>query len=784
MMTKMKYIARTLLFLLLLIFTSCVSDLLPEKYENTDRDAVRISFVCEDVQHFQVGTRSAVDKTSEETKINKLCIFFFKEDGNFVGLTDAGIASNVFNNGKAYIEGNQTLITLMSEYFADGADKVNIYVVANLDNTFDPSTITKLADLLNYNYAPQSENNRAIYNLPSDGMPMFGYTEQPVDLTQNDQELTVKIKALMAKVEFSIGINSENTDASKTYPRMFIQKWTFGNKSNGVVLGGTETTIFGTGITKTNLEVQKTVEIQQSGSRHTETFYMFENKQTAKTLSGDLSFADEANFSGRERYKPLRANEHAAYIKVEGIFHDASRAQSAAELTFYLGANNYNDFNVKRNCHYNNIVTITGLMSNSKEHEVTHVLYDSRVNVTGTEATPYFLSVLREHDQDAHYGVTPIDFYFYDYEDIIDQQLVVEVVNPTTTNWIRMEKVEAAHMENGTLPSDWMNTHIDAGDNSWQAGHGKRKYFLTNLVTSVLANSSSCTVTGHRDRVYLYIDENLSTKNRTGIVKVTYQIKRTESSAWEVSGDVREIEINQRGLLPVTIERDGKTQTIYIEQIEEYLDNYDPYDMYNSAQIYPGLPWGAYGVSIDPDFSRWNDEYYSDWPNVYLNGLAATIAIVNNSSVNGLIRDLNGVPGTAAEYCYNKNKRDSNGSVPQSIIGTVGDPNGGWFLPGISQQEAIMTQHQNLFSSFRTEFYWSAAPGKRRGLFSAREDSNTARATRYNATTGTYVESGSYDDENAYDPSLGNQSLGGKALRTQPFRIRAAYFPPEGTTIQ
>lgn len=773
MMTKMKYIARTFLFLLLLIFTSCVSDLLPEKYENTDRDAVRISFVCEDVQHFQVGTRSAVDKTSEETKINKLCIFFFKEDGNFVGLTDAGIASNVFNNGKAYIEGNQTLITLMSEYFADGADKVNIYVVANLDNTFDPSTITKLADLLNYNYAPQSENNRAIYNLPSDGMPMFGYTEQPVDLTQNDQELTVKIKALMAKVEFSIGINSESTDASKTYPRMFIQKWTFGNKSNGVVLGGTETTIFGTGITKTNLEVQKTVEIQQSGSSHTETFYMFENKQAANTLSGDLSFADEANFSGRERYKPLRANEHAAYIKVEGIFHDASRAQSAAELTFYLGANNYNDFNVKRNCHYNNIVTITGLMSNSKEHEVTHVLYDSRVNVTGTEATPYFLSVLREHDQDAHYGVTPIDFYFYDYEDIIDQQLVVEVVNPTTTNWIRMEKVEATHMENGTLPSDWNTTsHIDAGNGPWQAGHGKRKYFLTNLVTSVLANSSSCTVTGHRDRVYLYIDENLSTKNRTGIVKVTYQIKRTESSAWEVSGEVREIEINQRGLLPVTVERDGNTQTIYIEQIEEYLDNYDPYDMYNTAQVYPGLPWGAYGHTFSTIFT--GRDY---WANVYTNGLEATLNIIEQ--VEAEVLDLNGVPGTAAEYCYNKNKRNSSGGVPSNIS------QGGWFLPGITQLESLMTQHQNLFPSFRTDFYWSSAAGKYRyNIFSIREESTTARATRYDyldeVEGQNYIQSSENDDYLYTGPT----GTGGRADRNTILRIRAAYIPPTGTTIQ
>ena len=557
----MKYFAHIVLVLFAFMFSSCISDLHLETPEVSDNQSVRISFVCEDAQHFQIGTRSAVDKTSDETRINTLCVFFFKTDGTYVGLSDAGKASNVFSNGKPYIVGEQTLVTLMSEYFSDGAEEVNIYVVANMDNTFDPSSINNLSDLLTYNYNPQSENTRQINVLPKEGMPMFGYTDNPVDLSANDQELTVKLKALMAKVEFSIGVNSDNTDASRTYPRMFIQKWTIGNKANGVVLGGTESTTFSTGITKANLEIQKAVEIQQSGRSHTETFYMFENKQAAKVLSGNLSFADEDGFSGKERYKPHRANEDAAYIKVEGIYHDASRAQYAAGLTFYLGANNYNDFNVRRNCHYSNIVTITGLMSSSDpdRHDVTQVLYDSRVEVSGTEATPYFLSVLREHDQDAHYGVTPIDFYFYDNEGIYAQRLIIS----TSIPWIRMEKVEAVHMQNGTLPSGWSNTHINAGG-PWHAGHGKRKYFLTNLVTNVLANSSTCTVTGHRDRVYLYIEENLSTQNRSGVVTVTYEIKEYETSDWKQSGELRQIEINQRGLLPVTVERDGETQKIHI----------------------------------------------------------------------------------------------------------------------------------------------------------------------------------------------------------------------------
>ena len=772
----MRYLKYTILLLLSVTCISCLSDILLVEPSLSNEDNIRLSFVCEDIQKYQVGTRSAVDKNSDETHIRSLVIFFFDNNGEFLTLSDVGKNSNVFAIDGTYIEETQTLVTLTHEYFSTGAANAKIYVVANFDSTFVPSEIKSEDDLLGYTYMPQSEATRKINEIPAYGMPMFGYLEN-VNLSSDDLDLTVRLKALMAKVEFSIGINSANTDASNTYPRMFIQKWTIGNKANGVKLGMNdgEITKFNGTLTKSDYSIQKTVEIQQSGSRHNEVFYLFENRQVAaKTLEEALGFTDE-KLTAIERFKVLRADDDATYLQFEGIYHDASRGQSAAELVFYLGSNNYDNFTVKRNSHYNNIITITGLMSDKDKHPKDHVLYDSRVSVSGTEATPYFLSVLREHDQDAHFGVTPIDFYFYRYQDIAAQRLIVEVVNPTTTKWIRMEKVDGTNMEEGTLPSVWTTTHINAGG-PWHAGHGKRKYFTTNLVTSTLAQSYQCEITGHRDRVYLYIDENLSTKSRTGSLRITYQIKRTESSAWENSGEIRTIDINQRGLLPVTVTRDGVTQTFYIEQIEEYLDNYDPYDMYNSDQIYPGLPWGASGTRIGANISN--------WPNVYLTGLQATIAIVSHRQVNGTIRDLNGVPGTAAEYCYNKNKRDANGNVVG--IGSVTSPGGGWFLPGITQQEGAMTTYFNLFSSFQTEFYWSSAPAKESYfVVSSRENADRARATRYEPTASNrYVESGSLDNDDNYVPSEGNKSMGGRALRTQPFRIRAAYIPPAGKTIE
>lgn len=784
----MKYIYHILLLAISLTCASCVSELLTTEPGTSDTDGVKFSFICEDNQNFKVGTRAVVDKTSAETEINKLCIFFFNSSGNPLPLTDAGIASNIFGKGTnystTYIEGNQTVITLMSSYFGSGRGTADIYVVANFDDTFDPTQIKTRNDIIGYRYCPTSERNRNITKLPDGGMPMYGY--KTVDLS-NDQvaDPEVRLKALMAKIELSININSDNHDASNTYPRYYITEWTVGNKANGVLLGnndnidaeaeGGEATSFVSGITKDDYKYSKTVTIQQAGNSYNEVFYIFENKQVAEELSADLGFVESLENTGKERYKVLRANEDASYVKMVGTFHDASGGQSKATLTFYLGGNNYDDFNVKRNSHYNNYITITGLMSNSNlQEDMTHVYYDSRVYVEGTESTPYFLSVLREHDVDAHFGITPVDFYFYDK--VYDEKLQIEIVasnNTGNTRWIALEKVEAQYMQNGTLPTAWTNSHINAG--KLTAGHGKRKYFLTDMLTNTThLPNTSCEIENTQDRIYIYVDENLSTKGRSATLKITYLIKENANSDWKQSGDIREIAINQRGLLPVTVTKDNESHTLYIEQIEEYLDNYDPYDEYNSNQLYTGLPWGMWQDYVGSSSS-------DEWCNVYMNGHQATYQIISQGGQTVL--SLKDRPRSAAEYCYNKNKRNSSGAVQNNL--NVNNNPTGWFLPGITQLEALMTQHQNLFSSFRTEFYWSSAAGKRRErvalvFYRYPEDQEYARATRYNYENNEDVVD---DDGNVKefiqsdwdDTYTGKSGIGGKALRTEALRIRAVY---------
>ena len=735
-------------------------------------NAISLSFRCEDVQQF--GTRSEAPKEPEETNIKDLYVFFFNNSGGPLPLSTTGQSSSLFatTNGDVpyiHLTGGVNSVVLLPGYFGTGANKAQIYAVANLEG-FSPDQIENLSSLTGYKYQPASEVSRELNKLPVSGMPMFGSLS--ASLSQNASR-TLSLKALMAKVEFVFGINSSNTDATGTYPQMSVQKLTFGNRPNGVILGGgSSTTQFGTAnnaVSKQDKnEFTKTFVLQHAGQTHTEIFYVYENIQPARNLSEtpELSFLNQ-DFEGKERYRAARANANASYVEIEGVYHDATKTEYKAKLIFHLGGNNYDNFEVKRNCHYKNSIFINGLQSNSI-YDVKSVLYDSRVTVT--TSGPYFVSMLKGQDVDAHFGVSPIDFYFYDDEDVTeDHRLKVEILDPTNNSWIRLEKVDAQYMQNSTLPSGWTSTHIDAGSGSWMAGHGKRKYFTTDLVTNTLNGNTQCYVTNHRDRVYLYIDENISKSNRAAQIKLTYEMQTKDNAQWHASPKAKEvtIDITQRGLLEFYAKHPKKNEGgyFYLEQIEEYLDNFDPYDSYDSDQVYTGLPWGLNGTPLASLSKTWTE--------VYVNGDEATLKIMEKLQANNDY-NLNSVPRAAAEYCYNKNKRNSSGQVADFT-----DSNSsGWFLPGITQLESFIVTYKTEFPSFNTEFYWSSAAGKTYILLY--EDSGYARATRFDyldEVDGDFIPSDHDDDWEGYD------GTGGKAPRNQSIRIRAVYQKGNGQRL-
>ena len=765
-------------------------------------DGFTIEAVCQNMLPQQVVTRSAIAKDDKEKRINQLYLFFFDENGDYLESSNTKVFSPYMAPSA-----NTTNVSIPTDVFKDPAlaKKTTIYALANVtpevvtdangdgypDNfpqySKDGKKPKELLEAFVYdpaNYTPNTRDD--ITTLPSTGMPMAGKSAT-VNLTEKGS-LTMQLKALMARIDINISIDSDHSDESGQLPRLSIAEWGVYNMPTAVPL--TEPADGQTSLTTDepyrNVEnIQSDAVVYNHGGAASLTFYMFENMiepdEDPENYQYPAGVEDDVD---KQRWKPrlVGENSKATYFKMRAYYTTYNGDPSLpanqdnttieAEYTFYLGGNPVNDFKVIRNRHYANNIVISGLTHVGNNPD--HITFDARVNIT-EQNNPFYLSMLRERDHDAHFCITPLDVYLFEEDE--NPKMKVSIADPESHTWIRMERVPAENMENGTLSADMStDTHLATGQ-KWTAGNGKRKYFTTDLVTNTLAQNTEYTISRSRDRIYFYLDENLSTKDRTATVNISYTDDKTQTPR------TRTIEIVQHGLLPVTVpgDDDNPTQQIYVEAYEEYISHYDPLNEFEGNYIYDGLEWGLGGQYLNSSrliqtgMFNWErvQGISGDWENVYYNGYEATINIITTAGQT--VMNLNEKPESAAEYCYNKNKRSEGGSVPSNTSG--------WFLPGIRQLEAILTTYYNTYPEFQNRFYWSSSAAKRNRvgyglIWYYPEDDNYARATKA-------LRDGSYAESDWDDIYTNDNGTTGKAPRINRFlRIRAAYVPPSDVTIQ
>ncbi len=801
------------------IISSCRQEEIVHSTALTGSD-VSLNFVSDPMEQYKVSTRAVSGdiKDEDEKEINNLYIFFFGSDGQYLkggyltGYPDAPEDGGYCAPGK----GVQSLKIDKNRFTTPSlAEKATVYAVANVeptlfsDNNNDglPDNIGSLEDLEKLIYKPSLDVS---LGLPVNGMPMVGYTT--LDLTgetENEEERTVRLEALMSRIDVNLKLASDITE--NHLPALTLVDWTVINVPDRVALTTSEVT--GTSWTDTwtrsiTTPYQRT--IYNKNGEISFSFYMFENRQNAEwKVDEDETWYDETQLNStglyppgledyqKQHYKPYLANKNATALELHAFYstyNDDGQGSATYEVryTLYLGANHTDNFQVKRNHQYKNDITIKGLMQAGTNPD--HVTFDARVNILD-DNNDFYISILRERNHDAHFCVTPMDVYlFADAEKKPTMDVILGVVPEksekpevgTTPTWIRMEKIPAANMAEGTVPEDWdedkyieAKTYVDDEghkylDPTWHAGNGKRKYFTTDLLKKDLLSGTKVSVDNSRDRIYFYLDENLSdSQDRSVIVTLIYKENGIEVSR-------RTLTLEQTHFLPVTItERyDGDIikefyhtdpRTIYMEAYEEYLDHYDPLDEYKTEQIYTGLPWGLSGETIsDIEVTR-----YVYWPGLfndnegnmdfkiparenYYQGLEFTNQIIKDADQG--IRALNQPPRSAAEYCYNKNKRSEDGTVATDCQK--------YFLPGIRQMEESFTKYYNDIAEFQNNFYWSSSAAKT-GRNGTSQDVNNARATKIDSN-GNYVASGENDK---YDEAT--QTGGGNAPRTVSFRIRA-----------
>ena len=685
-----------------------------------------------------------------------------------------------------------------------------MYAVANVDPVIfgrdrdgdgRPDGITKLSDLKNLVYAPESVS----LGLPSGGMPMVG--SKVIDLTKtetsSDDERRIDLTALMARIDVDIQLDSEIEE--NNLPALTLVEWTAKNISTKVPFStpavNTETGVdWEDGWTKSiTTSMQRT--IFNKNGQIAFTFYMYENVQNAEwkvdegekwanpSLAGEKGlYPDSIKDYQKQRYKPYLANKNAAAVELHGFYTTYNGAIYEVRYTLYLGANHTDNFQVKRNHQYKNNITIKGLTS--QNIETGEYTLDARVNIEEDD-NEFYIAMLRERNHDAHFCVTPMDVYMF--ADKATKNPTMEVIlgevpdgseTPVTVpDWIRMEKIKASDMEKGTVTESGFTaydegantgTHLAVGT-AWTAGNGKRAFFTKGLVTRTLSETGKrVTVDNSRDRIYFYIDENLSTtENRRATVTLIYKENGKEIKR-------RTVVLEQVHLLSVNM-RDGGT--LYMEQYEEYLDHYDPLDEYSTDQVYTGLPWADKNSNLDNyTIPRlYKERYnllsgYEEPGQVFNDGHPYTPFVVYLLAQGRMT--LQDIPKSAFQYCYNRNKRNVDGSI-STDYGTWGifttnyyerENKSKWFLPGIRQMEDALTQYYTVFGEFQDNYYWSASAGERENGSSG-QSSVRARATKV-LPDGSYANSGGGDGEGAdhYAYELGN---GGYALRTTSLRIRA-----------
>lgn len=766
---KKIYLKSLLAILATLLSVSCTSEWDEQVANVALREGeVSLQWLSPNMGIKHVKSRATDPKTAEEQKINNVHVFVFGSDGNYL----AADGADAFQ-GYGFMNNSQNMV-LNTNLFGDqvAAGSATIVALANIpQNTFTDSNSDGRPDEI----TGMDSFKEFVFNLPTfsatlpeSGLPMYGITETPVDLSSDSgtKVVLIQMKSLMARIDLDFTMDPYQSSGDGRSPALRIDKVSVGN----FPMGGTiipqlddETITDDENISLQKEEVSVpdfTGHTLREGEPQELTLYMFEHARAEKAFN----YPDGIDEEEKQRYKNRLADEEAAYIKLDGVYTNHNGYKYFVSYTLYPGANAVDDFTIKANCQYKHNITVKGITVNNMGEEA---LLDTRVDID-SEDNPYFIEMLREREHDAHFNVTPMDVYIYR-----GGTVKVEIVKPEEHTWIRMEPI---------------------GEAATEAGYKKRDYFTEYLLSELdqQENSTEYTVTQEEERIYFYIDENVPTEENNGqIIQPREATLHITYTAADGKSHERDILIRQAGMLPVTMPTHtnqygaGAAEYIfYIEYYEEYLNHYDGKDRYTHS--YDGLEWGF--MDIKTGLGGTNGNWYMSY------GWYNTMTIMNKfrETEGGNVPydiTLNDKPRGATEYCYNKNKRNAEGKVEICH----------WYHPTIREIEHAMDRYYGTFIEFQNNWYWSSNPGSwgkndgtEQDITWTGESYEHARATKSNYQGPDADEEFSHATSEADKPyekingvwdtpytgqmGVSAEHEGGYARRNKIFRIRAAYI--------
>lgn len=730
-----------------------------------------------------VSTRSAKDPLKGETKVTSMALAVFP--------IESGVIGTCINY--TYLEGSNLLFnidrsTMGSTY--TGKEMI-MYVFANMTSMprGNGGVDMSLSELKQCAYQVEatdfySEN----VGIPEAGFPMVGsvgdylssdgdgkhfvlmpssgsggYGLPTVDGVEKDF-LDIPMDAVYAKYSFIISVESEQEIEGNYAPRFTMSGYEIHNIPETVDFD--QTTNDGNAVLSF-VSVGNT-SYAQGATNISFDFYIPERFITPSRNGEDFTYPfgtgsdiREEDKDKRQRYKPLLAQGYttwnedspsgdpksATFIKIKGTYRDHQQHLHNVKYDIYLGSNNYDNFDVKRNTRYVNRVHIKGIdNSNDQTDEENTIALDHRVDVETSSGL--IINLRRETMLDAHFDIRPLRIRSADLTAAESQGTVtIEILEHQKAQWLRMEH------NNGTGSAT--TTHC---------ANGKRKYFTTDLVTNTLAGNTSITLSKIEDGaecIWIYADECTDVyavgsdgkpviEPRSATLRVTFKDGTTATKVIDYT-------ISQSKLYPITITGEDvvvegsegnwtasakdSTRNYYIESYEEYLYNFDAEDLHAEQQTQSeGMAWGLDGIELSSEhkslditgFENYDElsdarkedilnrvnSYYDFYvakhdsdvevpepPHVRA-GKEFCDKIIQKVGIGVL--NLAQQPQSAVEYCYNKNKRDESGNVVDAK----------WYLPAIDEIEDIMVGAYDAFDGvFQKQDYWSCQPSYHRCFF-------------------------------------------------------------------
>lgn len=738
----MRFTHILVVFVALVVATACSYNDIDEVHSKPGHASQYLQVVGRVAQYSDCNVATRSKKEGDEPKVTSMglalfpienstignCLYYdFELGGSIVFIVDRHDA--VFNN-------------YTGKQFA-------MYIFANMQDAegFPQTSEAGVGKSLEYFTKRAATANVNVEEVPANGFPMMGSLGNTTNINgigadgitlilkpaQTDanvdglplvngsptDNLEIPLKSMYAKFSFTISVKPDQEIVGNKAPRFDLLSYEVNNIPETV--DSNSSTNDDTAVIASSGAVSM-ANYAQGATVATFDFYLPEryltpSKSVDEVLPDELK--SDNNADEREKYQQRYKNKlvdgkKATYVTIKGKYTDHQGHVYDVDYNIYLGGNNYNDFNIIRNTHYDNSITIRGISASDEQADNEEAIsIDWRVNVN--RSTPLVIGLRRETLLDAHYEVRPLRLRLVGDNIPTGTSATVQILNQDGTtndlpNWIRLE---ASGNSGDHITTDGLSK-------------GKRKYFTTDLVTEKLKDGTSITVNNLSDAnqtVWIYADENTNTKSRAAIVRVSYADVNTD------------YEIVQHGLHKITGAESGRTY--YIERYEEYLYNYDAEDSYGQTKE-EGMPWGLNNVQLSYQYNSFTiNETNEDWMDhvnsstlptydFYIKkhdgdialasgatkirefaGQAFTSEIASNS--NASINDLTMAEEAsgAVEYCYNRNKRNSDGSIAEVV----------WYLPSADELEDFIVPAYNSYKEFQDNYYWTSQPAYIRNVF-------------------------------------------------------------------